>query len=301
MNCCHCDCYNCGYSLWELDALLYNLKLELIKLSEDNLPFLKFKYKKSTDEEIVKISFYIYSLQYVTNRLSADRTVCLCPDELGKLYSKAEETLGSIKNIYELEDRKDVTIDLTKELEWIKNNPYCSSREDWERLSFVLCRDLKVEITATELKCNFTFDVVKEEITCDVLTALSIAEKACKLNVIIKRTDEQCKAEWKVFLEQYPGTINFKTYKSALNNHNLTFEAIKAIYDAGLTLGLNKLGTCYLKTNLTSYDLSDISFSNLITSQSINSSNLISTTKQTDLKKFLTDYNSITLNNECQQ
>ena len=125
--------------------------------------------------------------------------------------------------------------------------------------------------------------------------------KACSLSVTPKRTEVECKAEWKVFLENRPGGPDYKTYKTALKTHNLTYESIKPIYDAGLTLGLNKLGTCTLNTTLKSYDLTDISFSKLLTSDNISSSGLISTSVQTDLKRFLNDYNSTTLVNSCQQ
>ena len=299
--CCQCKCYNCGYDLMELDSLLYNLKKELIQLSDANLDYLYYKYKKSTSSDFIKISYYIWALKKIVNKFSLNREICLCPDEIGQIYSDAAATLKVVKNYYELEERRDVKVDLSSELLWTKNNPYCSSREDWERLSYVLCRELEVEITITELKCDFAFDLVKEEISCDVLTALSVAQKACDLNIDINRTDIQCKAEWKVFLEQYPGTIDLKTYKTALQTHKLTYEAIKAIYDSGLTLGLNKIGTCQINSKLTSYDLSDIKFNNLITSTSINSSNLISTSKETDIKRFLTDYNNNILTNACLQ
>ena len=299
--CCSCSCEKCGYTLDEIDDLIYNLKLEKKELDTTALQSMYYGAQNNcVNSENINFSFYLWALNYISSTWAMNKEVCLCPEEISKLYSNSVSLLKEVKNTRK-SNKKDVVIDEENEIVWIKNNPFCSSREQWERLSHIVCEKLDVKITVTEIKCDFTFDVVREEITCDVLTGLSVAETACKLGVIPKRTEAECKAQWKVFIESFPGGPDFKTFKTALKTHNLTYESIKAIYEAGLTLGLNKIGTCTLKTALNSYDLSDLSFSKLLTSDNISSSGLITTSIQTDVKKFLNDYNSTTLVNQCLQ
>ena len=296
-NCCET---NCDYTSTEIIDLIYNLKLEK---KEYDLKYLQSIYYGKQifceNSKSIDFSFYLWALNLLKDKWALNQKVCLCPEEISKLYSNAASLLSEIKNTRK-SDKQDGDIDVSNEITWIKNNPSCSSREQWERLSHIICEFLEVKVTTTEIKCDFTFDVVRQEINCDILTGLSLAEKACELNVKPKRTEAECKAEWKVFIESFPNGPDFKTYKAALKTHNLTYETVKAIYAAGLTLGLNKIGTCTLNTALKSYDLSDISFSKLLTSDNIQNG-LISTSIQTDLKKFLTDYNSTTLTNSCLQ
>lgn len=77
--------------------------------------------------------------------------------------------------------KSSLTIDDTQRDEWNENNPWCVSREKWERLAHQVCDDLKLKVTSTEVACDLAYTITSEEVDCTLAYAIESYRKDCKI------------------------------------------------------------------------------------------------------------------------
>ena len=255
MSCCTKNCCKnktCSLSLSEVEDFLYKVKLKIEENSCGKIS--EYLYGYDCDKDSQDLFTVKEVLEKYIKDINRKGESCICAEDIQKMVQNIELT----KKVQR--DRKDFEVSRHNELKWIYDHPYCVGKEKWKLVANRICREIGVEITSEEIKCDFTLDVKIEAIDCDILHTLSVAEESCKQNVIIDRNDQECKIDHKLLLEKHPHGPDLSLYKIAVNKHKLTYDMIQEIYSKGLSLGLNKLGNCTLNTQISSYDLTEIKF-----------------------------------------
>lgn len=210
---------------------------------------------------------------------------CLCKRDIELLFEKAER----------LEKCKTVASHVITQTDenWVKRNPYCASREDWEMYSAALCALWNLEITVSkeqqvQNKCNIALEITYSKQFCDLLVAVSLTRAACEIGIKPIVDKDQCKIEWKLLLEKYPEcNIDLKTY-ILCKEEGFTYDMLQLILDSGLDLQ-SENGELFLKGLLQEYKVNDLSFSGL-PAESEDTKEFYSNPKAF-VDKYLKDYN----------
>lgn len=264
---------------------------------------------KEDDYKLRKLLVYKRFIIIYKNKLIRSenlKTDCVCNKNIQLIFEKAKECLGvgysperSLKyvldsNIPELEDG--LTIDGSKFNTWISKNPYCAPVDSWEKLSYFVCGKLDIDIEVEEIKCNLTFEIVRETIPLNTLAGLSIGNLAKKNGYSNKRTNDECRLDWEILVEEENKcNLNYDVYLQLIRDCNLTYDVIREAYGCGLGFTVTN-GKYQLVGKNSSYDLSEIKFKSPITSLSqlnlnqddLTAGNSISSNK---LNSLLADYN----------
>ena len=173
----------------------------------------------------------------------------------------------------------DLNIDESQLQDYLRENPYCTTFEDWNRLSKYVCRGLSVELKIDKEQCNIAFDLFTNKLHCDILYALSVAKNACDLNYDLKIKKEDCKVEYKLLKSELDCNLNFEMYYKLVREYKLTPPMIKDIYKHGNKVIDN--GTTYcIQTPTSEYPINLIEYGKLLTNEDF---------KKVGLKYELTD------------
>lgn len=148
---------------------------------------------------------------------------------------------------------------------YILKNPKCNSYEDYERAAKRYCYEIGVEVKRQDQVCNFTLDIVRSTIPCELIYSLGVVQKACNLGYSVMSTAAQCKAQWQILVTEDNCDIPFNIYSKAVNK-GITYDIVKDIYNSNLSLTTNDDGRLVLKGGTANYLLEDFDFSNFITS-----------------------------------
>ena len=256
-NLCNCKEYKCGLTIKEIKLLLAKAEGKILEISLQDIK--RYNWGGECQEDISAINTYSNILNKYISQLTRTKESCICDEYIREIYKKLNDIVGNVK--IKLED----TTDRSKEVEWIKANPMCVSKERWKIVAYKICRELEIEITVEEILCNYTLDITLENISCDILTALSSSSIECKTGVTTTIEEKDCKIEHTLLIEKHPQGPDLSVYKLAVNKFGLNYDKIKLIYDNGLTLGINKLGNCTINTVIDSYDLTTITYNKIIT------------------------------------
>lgn len=173
---------------------------------------------------------------------------------------------------------KEIDINNSNRESWEKNNPGCVGRKQWEKLAYKICYQYKLDIIVEDSPtcdieistekmdniCNIAFDITKNIIDCQVLTAISVQQKMCDLNITVERTKDECILDYKILIEKYDSCeLSLKEYVTLIDE-NFSFEIISAIYDKKLSLEVTSEGV-YLKSPINNYLIGeDIKFKEVI-------------------------------------
>jgi hypothetical protein len=235
--------------------------------------------KLSEISEIIKNNLY-YGYPYNCNEdlplilLSYANTECFNHKETKKYKDLLNLFLFDCKI-----GTSEVSVDNTKREEWEKNNPACVSRKQWEKIALKICNQYRLEfvvdkveanceadITVEEMNtvCELAFDITKKIIDCEVITAISIQQKMCDLNITVERSKDECVLDYKILIEKYNTCeLSLKEYITLIDE-KFSFEIISAIYDKDLSLEVTSQGV-YLKTPMSNYLIGkDIKFKEVI-------------------------------------
>jgi hypothetical protein len=188
-------------------------------------------------------------------------TECYNKKELKKYNDLLNSYLFDCKVPY-----REITINNDKREEWEKNNPGCVSRKQWEKIAYKICYEYKldiliedspvcdVEISTEQMDniCNIAFDITRNIIDCQVLTAISVQQKMCDLNITVERSKEECVLDYKILIEKYNSCdLSLKEYITLIDE-KFSFEIISAIYDKNLSLEVTSQGV-YLTSPVSKY------------------------------------------------
>jgi hypothetical protein len=180
---------------------------------------------------------------------------CLCKEDYKTLFSKVER-FEKCKLSASLQTKEEIK-------DWVRKNPLCASREDWEMFASNLCALWNLEITLqkskTDSECNIALEITLSKEFCDIMLALSISRAACEINLKPKIEKEQCKIEWELLLEKHPQCdISLKTYIEC-KEVGMTYDILDLILQSGFDLQ-SQNGELFLKGLLQEYRLNDLSF-----------------------------------------
>lgn len=215
------------------------------KLSEKSKDLLKsFYYKLPYTDKVV--------LQLLL--LSYGDISCLNTTQLSKYNDKVKSLTFNCKNT-----TPTVNIDNSNREEWEKNHPECLNRKQWERITLKICYNYSIDIQVTPIEtlCDVTFEIVKNTISCDVLTTISLQQKLCDLNISVNRSKEECASDYKILIEKYQDcNISKKEYLKLIDN-NFSFEIISLIYKNNLKLEVDSKGNVSLISPIRKYKIPD--------------------------------------------
>lgn len=249
-----CVCYDP-----KIDALIYGVKFSLDKLSGSITSKLLNGY--SCDHQAMKkvkiLQNYLRVLEDENSNIVLGGSVCLDCDTLQKLSEKVR----LITFDCDLEGRKDLIVDHSAVDAWVSANPYCVSRERWEKIAYTICKAFNLKITNIEEQCDFTFEVVRNLISCDIILAISVFKQMCNLKLKVNRDIYECKIDFDILVNETNCNIDFKTYRKFIDC-NLSFDVIKTIYENECSIEINN-GVLSLITPLSTYPLEDLNFSGI--------------------------------------
>jgi len=194
--------------------------------------------------------------------LSKANTSCLDKYEL-KNYNSKLNTLLFDCTVSE----KEVTVDNTNRESWETNNPSCVSRKQWEKIALKICQEYKIDVVVQNIDktCDIAFDITKKIIDCNVLTALSIQQKMCDLNIKVDTNVDKCSAEYKLLIEKYPECNLTKKEYITLMDKNFSFEVVSSVYQKKLKLEVDSKGNTTLISPVNNYDIQkDLRFKEII-------------------------------------
>lgn len=256
-SCCFESCLD--IDLDKLDSVIYGSKVKLSEINDEILKKLYYGYTCEPEayDKFEKLNKYMEIMQDYWEKLYYGACPCLRICDIQYIIEKALTIIGM--NCDTL-PRKDVIVNNENEEEWIAKNPYCVSKADWERLTTRICDtiDLRFDIQEQkELACDITFDIVRNQISCDVLTAIDFYVEACDKGLKVSRTDEECEYDFKLLLEKVPEcNIDLKLYKELVDCYNMSFDIIESICSSGLSIDIDREKDCpVIKTQLNSYDI----------------------------------------------
>jgi hypothetical protein len=310
----NCKCKSQGCPVINIDntlELLARINYTINSLTDKIYNNIKYKFPLESRDKIKleKLILYRTAIRRYKHRLIRSENLehkCNCSSKIQRIFENARQLLGvgyslekSIHyslstNVPELEDG--LIIDSTKLNSWLVKNPYCAPVDQWEKLAHYVCGTLGVEIEVEEIKCNLTFDIVKESVPLGVLSGLSIGKLAAKNGIHNIRTEDQCKLDWEILVEEITTCdISYDLYLQLVKDCNLSYDVIREAYDCGLSFSTRNGKHQLIGKNFT-YNLSDIDFKSPITTySSLNlSGSQLSTTNSLDKSKLdnlLSDYN----------
>lgn len=308
---CKCRIQGCEViSLQDTLDLISRINYKITLLSDKIKNNLVHKHPLTNEKEhIQRLLIYRKSLTRYKNRLIRSENLntpckCVSDKKIQRIFEQAKHLIGVgyspekslhyllTNNIPSLEDG--LSIDATNLTNWLSKNPYCAPVDLWEKLAHHVCGKLQVDIEVEEIKCNLTYEILKESIPLEVLTGLSIGGVAKKNKIYNKRSSDECKLDWELLVEEVKCDLDYDVYISLVEDCNLSYDIVAEAYNCGLSFTLNN-GQCYLEGKNFSYKIADINFNSPITSleslslDGVKFSNTHSI-ERTKLEKLISDY-----------
>lgn len=254
---------------YQLDDLIYRMKVEISELSQEAVKSLHYGYScdKKAEQKIRTLQSYLKQLESEYYNLAQGGKPCLEDYRMQMLAERIRKLTPSCS----LSERQDVIIDESGENAWIADNPTCVSRQKWEKLAATVatCLNLIVESVPFDKKCEIvmtmddacqlTFELVKELIPCDVIMAIYVHKTACELNMKITRTLEECKLDYELLLEQVDCDLTLNDYYR-LVECNISFDVAKAILTNGCAINVNDAGDVVVVTPMGEYPMDTFNF-----------------------------------------
>lgn len=255
---CHgstCTCYDLSF-----DKLIYQSKFTLNTLSQRRADArtLGYSFTPEAELKLETLRSYLHVLDDEYENIILGGKPCL---DCNKLQSLAEKTrLLSLS--CDVSDRKDQQVDSSAEAAWIAKNPYCVSREKWERLAYKVCGDLKLSLNSVETVCDITFELIRKLIPCDIMVSIAVYKQQCDLDLHISRTEEECEIDFEILSSETTCDLDLKTYKTLIEN-NMSYDVVRNVYENGCTLELNDSAEVMLVTPMRKYNVKELRFKDI--------------------------------------
>lgn len=259
-----CVCYNVDF-----DQLIYQSKSALNILSQKRAESRSLGYSFTGDDKLETLRGYLRVLNDEEENIILGGKACLDCNNLQKLA----ESVRRLSATCDLSSRKDQKVDYSAEAAWITKNPYCVSREKWEKLAYQVCGELKLNISAVETVCDITFEIVRKLIPCDIMVSIAVYKQQCDLDLHISRTEEECEIDFEILSEETNCDLDLKTYKTLVAN-NFSYDIIRNVYENGCTLELNDSAEVAIVTPLRTYQVKDLNFSGIPDIQALTTLNV---------------------------
>lgn len=244
----------------DFDKLIYQSKFTLNTLSQRRADSrtLGYSFTPEAELKLETLRSYLKVLDDEYENIILGGKPCL---NCNKLQLLAEKTrLLSLS--CDTSDRKDQKTDSSGETAWIAKNPYCVSREKWERLAYKVCGDLKLSLSSVETVCDITFEIIRKLIPCDIMVSIAVYKQQCDLDLRISRTEEECEIDFEILAEETTVDFDLSTYKTLIAN-NMSYDVIRTVYENGCTIELNDSAEIMLVTQMRKYAVKDLDFNGI--------------------------------------
>lgn len=223
------------HSVRAIDDVIFSARKTLLFYTDEEYNRMVYGFRKSLDRfsDFRKLSVYVGLLEKHRQQLLKGSKVCLKCEELQKVLEKVK--ILSVRT--EVNCRNDLIIDESNKADWNLSNPYCVSREKWEKLLYRVCNDMGLNLKVVSLKnlCDITYNVRTSTIDCTVLAALSYYKVACNLDHQIKVSQTDCSLEHNLLKKKYNCDLSLKVYNKLIDC-NISPTVIKTVYDCGMSL-----------------------------------------------------------------
>lgn len=220
------DCFHIN-----LDDLIYQGKLAMIN-SGRSLTHNKlygYRIKEQSPEKVDRLKDLIEQAQE-EHRRKLWGGGCLNDQELQALAEKIRKLTIDCEKV----PRKDQQVDLSGFDAWVEANPYCVSREVWEKRAFAICEGLTLKLDNAEQVCDIALDLVTKEEMCDIILTLKACEELCELKINPKYTQKECKLALNLLTQECDTCVlTLPIVSKCLKQCNLTVSAMKNICNAG--------------------------------------------------------------------
>lgn len=245
-----------------LNNLIYSIKERVEQDSINSIKILKTDDNSfySVDNELtLKLLDYkeIIEEEHYNNILGFKE--CLNKHQCSFIYDKVIKIIGKLCNE---EIKRDILTDDSNKNKWISKYPQCVVYEDWEKWSYYVCGSLGIKFELVKQICDFTLELTRKIIPCNLLIYIQAYKKACEINIKLDLNKERCQTELKLLREEHNCDLKLDTYIE-LKKCNVSFDFIKEVYDCNLKLKFNADKEILLETSLNDYALSCIDPQNL--------------------------------------
>ena len=241
-----------------IQDLIYNLRLEIENES------IKYVNGLKADKSLFEYREYYYTIHYLeilekeyNNRIRGFKE-CLSKKELECLLDRILKIVGKQCTI----NKRDLLIDSSKKDLWIKNNIFCTPYSEWIKYSKKICDRINIDFKVERKICDFTLELVRKVIPCNILIYLQAVKKSCDLGIKLDVDKVRCEAELKILREKVNCDLDINLYRD-LKSCNINFDFIKEVYSCGLSLKIDSYKCPILVSNLNEYPLNDLNPQNL--------------------------------------
>lgn len=163
-----------------------------IKLQEEKA----YGYRCYDKSNHMKLQLLVQSLERYKKQKLLGLKPCLSDHNLQLTY---EELKGLIKFGCTRGTKSALSVDSSKEEQWIEKNPWCVAREMWEKLAYQVCDDLKIKVTSKEVACDLIYTITSEEVDCTLAYAIDSYKKDCNIDFNVSEEtwkESRCKTPY---------------------------------------------------------------------------------------------------------
>ncbi len=239
---CHLSSCCVNHSTKELDEVLCYIDTKISEIARAHLDFAHYGYPVDCSEEM---SFYIKIKQ---NRdtiykhfysLYKGISGCLSCEQIQRVVESSRVLLA--KNSFIKRQCSLYHKDETDKGVWNAENPYCVSREVWEKMAYKVCDDLGFNMSVINLTdaCDIAFSTIVTPQLCDIIADFKVEKRNCEIQPTFSVSEEKCQMDYNLLVTQTKCNIDYKFYKELISC-NLTADIIKTAYGCGLSFELSK-------------------------------------------------------------
>ena len=252
---CHgstCTCFDVSF-----DKLIYQSKYTLNTLGQRRAEAktLGYSFTPEAELKLETLRSYLHVLDDEYENIILGGKPCL---DCNKLQLLAEKT-RKLSTSCDTSARIDQKTDSSAEAAWIAKNPYCVSREKWEKLAYKVCGEFKLSLTSVETVCDITFEIIRKLIPCDIMVSIAVYKQQCDLDLRITRTEEECEIDFEILAEEVNLDLDLAQYQTLIAN-NMSFDVVKTVYENGCTLQVNDSAEIMLVTPMNKYKVKELDF-----------------------------------------
>lgn len=211
--------------------LIYTAKLEIENRNISQIKTLRYgeQYIYESYSNLLKL-LNIVEEEY--NNKKRGFKECLSSKEISLIKDKIMKMVG---NLYSGNRYRDNPFNDAGRNLWISKHPTCVSYQDWEKWSYYLCDRLNINFEIKRVTCDFTLELTRKIIPCNILVYIQAHKQACNLGIKLDVEKERCKAELKILKDESKCDLSLKTYID-LKKCNISFDMVKEVYSCGLKL-----------------------------------------------------------------
>lgn len=240
----------CDIDYKTLSGIAYNLRLKIAEIGDNYAERLKegiscspkaFDFRShsigrtslSKEAQLIvqykKLRQLLFTVEKEVKNLYNEVDSCVSSKVICKIKEEAIGILGyNCLNVC----RSDVRITTEGLEDWIEANPYCISRESWEKYLYRVCNDMQIEISAVKVRCDLVFDIVRQ-----------YRSGATSIGAGNLKDDTDCKIEYQLLAQKLDCGITYDIYKT-LHDCGITYDLISQALECGITFSLDRENNC---------------------------------------------------------